>query len=111
MNDRFKFRVWYFHQKKFVYNQTFQDIGVYSFPLDWCVLQQNSGIKDSVGQDIYEGDILECPFREVNKNVIVQYSEEAAAFVFIDGSNRIYFQEFLKFNIVKVIGNIYQPHL
>ena len=58
MNRQLKFRIWYYDQKKFDYNVELKDFSKYSFPLHWCEVQQYTGLKDSKGVEIYEGDIL-----------------------------------------------------
>jgi len=58
MNREIKFRIWYYDQKKFDYNVGLEDFKKYSFPLYWCCVQQYTGLQDSTGKEIYEGDIL-----------------------------------------------------
>lgn len=75
----FKFRVWYYHQKKFDYGDL-QMFTKCSFPLHWCAVQQFTGLKDSKGVDIYEGDIVDYPYLG---NFIVEYVNDTEGSHFI----------------------------
>jgi len=123
MNRELKFRVWDKQQKKF---HTDADWGIslqgsciigfashdswnhdkgYKINLanqDNLVVQQYTGLKDSKGNDIYEGDIVE--FRTLNHENLTTDSV-----VFSDGA---FILEDILYNlcdvIVKIIGNIFE---
>jgi hypothetical protein len=98
-----KFRIWYYDQKKFDNNVELKDFKRYSFPLHWCCVQQYTGLKDSKGIEIYEGDIVEfkTPF---HGNLVT----DSVAF-----DNGSFILEDMLYNLsdtkVKVIGSIFEP--
>jgi len=100
-NRELKFRIWYYDQKKFDFNVELKDFSKYSFPLHWCEVQQYTGLKDSKGVEIYEGDIVEIGDRkrEVIFNMGMFYIDENYGDIVpiseVD-------------NIIKVIGNIFE---
>lgn len=105
MNRTFKFRLWYYGQKKFDYGDL-QMFSRCSFPLDWCEIQQFTGLEDSDGVDIYEGDIVQGLFLDTDNH---HWKEATAPVVWNDNT--------CGFNIstntwdrltIKVVGNIFE---
>lgn len=70
------------------------------------IVQQFTGIKDFKDKEIFDGDILFCPDRVVNKYVLVIW--ESDRILIKDQDILREFNEFLNYNIVEVKGNIYE---
>jgi len=117
-----KFRAWIPKLKYFCKHVLFED-GVavalridddgfgYPIPADQCVIQQYTGLKDSVGVEIYEGDLLEFVYKDDGKLSVgeVQYSEKFACFIVVVGKAFETFSDLAEYtSSFKVVGNIFE---
>lgn len=103
MQREIKFRIWYNHQARFDYG-SFELFAEHSFPLNWCQIQQFTGLKDKNGQEIYEGDVVEYTVSVVNTETGVGEVK------FDNGAFGVDYNPL--FNIyeknIKIIGNIFK---
>ena len=114
-----KFRAWNEHRKEMEYIDDlywFEENHVHSVAdqlsdYDWKI-QQFTGLKDSLGKDIYEGDLVDIEIyayfdgweKKTGQEVI--YSEEYMMFVF--GTEEWSMSDRINHTSLKVVGNIYE---
>ncbi|UQW98159.1 YopX family protein [Rummeliibacillus sp. G93] len=104
-----KFRSWLKERKEFIYNFTMDSI--LDSEAERCILSQYTGLKDSNGREIFEGDIVQQNYKDVyNQNQAfvgeVVYSD--CVYWLKNGDEYTFlYDEYRIYNSV-VIGNVYQ---
>ena len=78
MNRQLKFRVWHKKSKEWCgtigLNESISQNEL-EYDTDDLVFVQYTGLKDSKGNEIYEGDIIHLKFGELNANLVVKWDE------------------------------------
>lgn len=107
MNDRFRFRIWEIKEKR--YNKYppygYQGGTFNMFSTDESLIEQCTGIKDSNGDLIYEGDIVEFDGDFCGD---IAWDEDAGCWAIRTIENTIYTFDNLYGYELTVIGNIHE---
>jgi len=115
-----KFRVWSFNDNKYIdqfapdfvglafnylINNKYYNVDKKEFEKEFC-FQQFTGLKDSEGRDIYEGDIVQARdhYDDTYFTGKVVFSKELASFVFASEKAEYYVTSY----DLLVIGNIFE---
>jgi uncharacterized phage protein (TIGR01671 family) len=80
MNRPIKFRVWDFFHKQWITGAAIELNGCiidtsFAEPETNCVALQYTGLTDKNGKEIYEGDIINLKFGELNANLVVKWDK------------------------------------
>jgi hypothetical protein len=80
MNRPIKFRVWDFFHKQWITGAAIELNGCiintsFAEPETNCVALQYTGLTDKNGVPIYEGDIINLKFGELNANLVVKWDK------------------------------------
>lgn len=113
MSRELKFRAWV--EDRFYPSDMYEDLGIF---FSWMkeraeVIQQFSGIKDSEGREIYEGDIVRFGDNPIHEGTLVecQFSQSRAQWVyaFLTGQHKGKATDMVDtWRSYTVVGNIFE---
>jgi uncharacterized phage protein (TIGR01671 family) len=124
MRDRFRFRAWDTHNNKYIYDaeMTYDDIGVraecFGYMVDdyynyEYIVEQCTGLKDTNGKLIYEGDIVKVIYNEELNTLSKQiypmlFNDKVAKFGFKHPDGHFFYFTNDEDYSYEVIGNIHE---
>lgn len=116
MHNRFRFRVWYNEQKKYL---SVNDISDAEIDVAFEVhakdlrlrcgkaysIEQSTGFFDKAGQLIYENDIVELDDGVEPVNAVIEWDDDAGCWAIVTAEDTIYTFDNLYGNELEVVGN------
>lgn len=111
MSNRFKFRIPYYKENMFVGFVTANVATGESSFIQGCSPkepEQCTGLKDKNGKLIYEGDIVECSYKNCSKNGVIKWDDICLCF-YIECEGKGYeFTPYSENDELKIVGNIHE---